>query len=113
MSGMSRALNRGRSRARAGMKKRQNSGKARVEKTAASIDGGLGMSAVAAVAACPPGPLRDLEIARWVARAKRQGGTIVTPMWPGMSEAEFLAVKAMTIALAEIREGLPEAVLFT
>jgi hypothetical protein len=113
MSGMSRALNRGRAKARARMEEKQNSAKARVEKKALNIDGGLGMSAVAAVAACAPGPARELEIARWVARAKRRGGTIVTPMWPGMSEAEFLAVKDMTAALAEIREGLPEAVLFT
>jgi hypothetical protein len=42
--------------------------RARQERVAVQIDGGIGLSAIAAVSALPRGPRRDLEVALWAKR---------------------------------------------
>jgi len=65
-----------------------------------AIDGGLGMAAVAAVAALRRGPQRDLEIENWIRRFESFGGMIALPLTPITTDDEFHAVVDLQLAMA-------------
>jgi hypothetical protein len=74
------------------------------EAAAVSIDGGLGIAAVAAISALPPGPLRDLEIATWARRcieAGRRSGVRYTAILisPDASDSEIDAAAELAVRI--------------
>lgn len=80
---------------------RQRLARGLAEALAVDIDGGLGQLAVAAIAAVPRGPARDVEVARWVRRALRSGERIATLLRPDMTDDEYTATVDFATALAE------------
>jgi len=70
-----------------------------IDTAAAAVDGGLGVAAVAAIAAVPPGPRRELEIAVWVRRARAIDGPIALMITPTTTDAELAALVDLQVAL--------------
>ena len=74
----------------------------RAETMAVGIDHGIGLSAIAAIAALPPGPARTVEARQWVQRAHARGiETIATLIVPNMTDAELDAVIELHTAILE------------
>jgi hypothetical protein len=67
------------------------------ERLCAQLDGGLGQLAVSAVAALPPGPARDFEIARWARRAVDNEAELAFLITGDMSDAEIAAMAENTV----------------
>ncbi len=76
------------------------------ERFAVAVDGGIGLMAVTAIAAHPPGPARAVEASRWIQHALDRGVTeIVRVITPGMSDDEFDALVEFENALARHRRA--------
>jgi len=62
------------------------------EAVAATYDGGLGVSAMVAIAAHPPGPRRDFEVALWARRVISGPGRIAIAIHPDATDDELAAI---------------------
>jgi hypothetical protein len=79
---------------------------AELEPLIVAIDGGLGELAIAAIAATPAGPARDLEAVKWARRAvDGSGDHVLTVITPGMSDDEIDAHAAFMVALERERRA--------
>jgi hypothetical protein len=73
------------------------------EQSAIAIDGGLGVAAVAAIAATPRGEARAVEAARWARRAAATVDQVVTPISPTTTDDELDAMVELHTAIARER----------
>lgn len=62
------------------------------ERTATTIDGGIGAAAIAAIAACEPGPRRELEVATWARRVIAGPGRIAIAIDPDATDGQLDAL---------------------
>jgi hypothetical protein len=67
-----------------------------------ATDSGLGMKAIAAVAALPRGPRRELELELWVRRFETFGGPIALPITGDTTDAELAALVDLRCAMAGV-----------
>ena len=76
------------------------------EQRATEIDGGIGVAAVTAIAAVPPGLPRELEAVRWVRRAEQLGlENIAMVLSRGMTVDELEAHTTLLVAIERRRES--------
>jgi hypothetical protein len=71
------------------------------EQQVVAIDDGIGSMASAAIAAFPPGPRREFEIASWATRIRKKGGSrIACVITAETDEDEIEAFVELSQALA-------------
>jgi hypothetical protein len=65
------------------------------EDAALALDGGLGLAAVAAISALPPGPRRNFELAMWARRIVDGPGRLAVVFRPDADDATYEAYAAL------------------